>query len=253
VYLLVHMESKKNEPHGRFGDDRMAPRKSASRSSKDGLTRPPTLTPDAIPWSDAKPMLGTVLRPLQEINERCLELLTQAARGGRTGTFPLVLPLRDLLLEMTPQARQRAARNGFLLVDLEFANALWWLSVTGRPGRAAPAPGGPGGFHRAAAVQLARATLMLAWHSLRADSGSACMLGISSAVGEIIASCSLTELDRIAGRGFRYVRPRWEDRPGVWRQLLLSAQQPDVRRLRETNVRAVQLITGELIASLGGD
>jgi hypothetical protein len=79
------------------------------------------------------------------------------------------------------------------------------------------------------------------------------MLGISSEVGEIIAACSLTELDRIAGRGFRFVRPRWEDRPGVWRQLLLSAQQPDVRRLRETNVRAVQLITGELIASLWGD
>jgi hypothetical protein len=89
-------------------------------------------------------MLGTVLQPLQEINERCLELLAQAARGGRTGTFALVIPLRDLLLQMTPEARKRAAANGFLLVDLEFANALWWLSVT-RLGRTAPAPRGCGG------------------------------------------------------------------------------------------------------------
>ena len=252
MYLLVHMETKKNEPHERPGDDRMAPPKNASRSRKHGPTTAPPLTPEAIPWSNAKPMLGTVLQPLQEINERCLELLVQAARGGRFGTLPLVLPLRDLLLQMTPQARQRAARNGFLLVDLEFANALWWLSMT-RPGRATPAPRRCGGFHRTAGVQLARATLMLAWHSLRADSGSACMLGISSDVGEIIATYSLTKLDRIARRCFRYVRPRWEDRPGVWRQLLLSAQQPDLRRRRDTNVRAVQLITGELIASLGGD
>jgi hypothetical protein len=253
VYLLVHMESKKNQPHRRFGDNRRAPRKSASRSSKDEPTRPPPLTTPAVPWIDAKPMLGTVLQPLQEINERCLELLARAARGGRTGAFPFVLPLRDLLLQMTPKVRKRAAANGFLLVDLEFANALWWLSVTSRRGRCAPTPRGRGGFHRAAAVQLARATLMLAWHSLRADPRSACMLGISSEVGELIARCSLTELDRIAGRCFPHMRPRWEDRPGVWRQLLLSAQQPDLRRLRETNVRAVQLITGELIASLGSD
>ena len=232
----------------------MASPKNASRSLKDGSTRPPPpLTREAAPWIDAKPVLGRMLQPMQEINERCLELLAQAARGGRTGAFALVIPLRDLLVQMTPQARKRAAGNGFLLVDLEFANALWWLSVTNRPGRAAPAPRGRGGFHRAAAVQLARATLMLAWHNLRADPGSACMLGISFEVGEIIAACSLTEVDRIAGRGFRYVRPRWEDRPGVWRQLLLSAQQPDLRRLRETNVRALQLITGELIASLGSD
>ena len=175
VYLLVHTRTKENNRiGGSVTKPVLASPKNASRSLKDGSTRPPPpLTREAAPWIDAKPVLGRMLQPMQEINERCLELLAQAARGGRTGAFALVIPLRDLLVQMTPQARKRAAGNGFLLVDLEFANALWWLSVTNRPGRAAPAPRGRGGFHRAAAVQLARATLMLAWHNLRADPGSA--------------------------------------------------------------------------------
>jgi hypothetical protein len=72
---------------------------------------------------------------------------------------------------------------------------------------------------------------------------------VSPEVARIIASFSLTELDRVVERRFRYVRPRWEDRPAVWRALLLSAQSGDVRRNREVNLRMLQLITGDLLAS----
>ena len=90
---------------------------------------------------------------------------------------------------------------------------------------------------------------MLAWHSVKADVNASCLLGISPGVAATLASFSLTELDRIAERRFRYVRPRWEDRPIVWRQLLLTAGSADARQARDANLRALQLITGDLIAA----
>ena len=98
-----------------------------------------------------------------------------------------------------------------------------------------------------------RWTLMLAWHSVRADADASSLLGISPGVAGTLASFSLTELDRIAERRYRYVRPRWKDRPIVWRHLLLSASTADARQMRDTHLRALQLLTGELIsARLGG-
>jgi len=90
---------------------------------------------------------------------------------------------------------------------------------------------------------------MLAWHGVRSDPVGSCLLGVSPEVARIIASFSLTELDRAVERRFRFVRPKWEDRPAIWRALLLSAQTSDARRAREVNLRAIQLMTGDLLAS----
>jgi hypothetical protein len=143
--------------------------------------------------------------------------------------------------------RARAAYKTFLLLDLEFANAAWWQMVTSHPARPAPPPSWQGSFPRGPAVQLARATIMLAWHSLRAHRNAACLLGLTPAVAEVIAALSLTDIDRIVDRRFRYLRPRWEDRPAVWRQLLQAAQSPDIRRTRDVNLRGLQLLVGEML------
>ena len=90
---------------------------------------------------------------------------------------------------------------------------------------------------------------MLAWHGVRSDPVGSCLLGVSPEVARIIAGFSLTELDRVVERRFRYVRPRWEDRPAVWRALFLSAQSGDARRTGEVNLRAIQLMTGDLLPS----
>jgi hypothetical protein len=115
------------------------------------------------------------------------------------------------------------------------------------PIRPAPLPSWRGSFPRGAAVPLARATLMFAWHSLRADRNAACLLGMSSAVSEAIAALSLTDIDRVVDRRFRHLRPRWEDRPAVWRQLLQAAQSTDIRRTRDVNLRGLQLLVGEML------
>jgi hypothetical protein len=194
-------------------------------------------------------------RPLQEvyeINERCIELLVQAARSERLETFFLVNPLREVLREMTPETRARAARRAFLLVDLEFSDADWWRRAKTYPTRSEHLSPDRPSFPRPAALQLARSTLTLAWHSVRADRDAAgVMLGMHSAVSSLIASLSLTEIDRIVERRFRHVRPRWDDRPSVWLQLLRASQSENIRQARDFNVRGLQLIAGALMSSQG--
>jgi hypothetical protein len=190
----------------------------------------------------------SMLGPLYEVNERCIEMLVQGARVDRPGTLSLISHLRDLLRGMTPEMRARAACRAVLLIDMQFANLEWWRAATDHPTRPAPLPSWRGAFPRPAGVQLARATLMLAWHSVRSDPDAVCLLGMVPAVAEVIASLSLTEIDRVVERRFRHVRPRWEDRPAVWRGLLLSAQKEDVRRTRDFNLYSLQLLTGELLS-----
>ena len=190
-----------------------------------------------------------ILQPLQHANERCIEMLVQAARDNDKRALPLVTQLREVLTRLTPEIRARAAGKPFLLVDFQFGNDAWWQELKSNPARPSLSPSGRGTFPRTSAVHLGRATLMLAWHSVRADVNASCLLGISPGVAATLASFSLTDLDRIAERRFRYVRPRWEDRPIVWRQLLLSASTADARQVRDAHLRALQLLTGELISA----
>jgi hypothetical protein len=50
-------------------------------------------------------------------------------------------------------------------------------------------------------------------------------------------------------RTSRHVRPRWEAGPIVGRPLLLTATNADTHQMRDVNLRALQLITGGLIAA----
>lgn len=184
--------------------------------------------------------------PLHEVNGRCLAMLMQSARQNRPGGISLVLHLKDLLLRLTPEAQQRAAQSSILLTDIHFANPSWWRTAKTHPMRPAPLSSWQGGFPRTAAVQLARATLMLCWHGLRSHPQDAVLLGISAPVAEVIEGLSLTEIDHIVDRRFRHLRPRWEDRPAVWRALLLAAESEDFRKTRDFSLYSLQLVTGAL-------
>jgi hypothetical protein len=87
---------------------------------------------------------------------------------------------------------------------------------------------------------------MLAWHTLRARPEDAALLGVAPGVAQVIAGLSLSAIDRIVERNFHHLRPRWEDRPGVWRALLLAAESEDFRRMRNFDLYSLQLITGDL-------
>jgi hypothetical protein len=183
-----------------------------------------------------QPVLARQLGPLQEVNKRCIEMMVQAAREDACGIPSLLRHLRDPLRAMTPASRARAAQRAILLVDMQFANFEWWRTAKDHPERPEPLPVWRGSFTRTQGTHLARATLILAWHSIRSNSYGSCLLGITPAVSEIIADLSITEIDRVIERRFRHIRPRWEDRPAVWRRLLIDAQTEDVRLTRAFNL-----------------
>lgn len=208
---------------------------------------PPTGASTGKSGSEAKALSDSPLAPIYEINERCIKLLTDAARNETRPAPGLIVALRPLLLKLTPDTRVRAAQRALLLLDMGFRDALWWKDAQRDPQRASRTPLAQDAFPARAAMNLARSTLVLSWHGIRADrTRASLMLGISRPVTDIIASLTLTDLDRIAERRFRRLRPRWEDRPALWRRLLLSVETADFRREREFNLRALQLVTGEL-------
>jgi hypothetical protein len=213
-------------------------------------TRPLPMTP---PVGASAPALlpRSLERPLQgsyEVNERCIEMLVNAARHEQGKSFALVSELRELLKSADPSIRQRAARRAFLLVDMEFGNADFWHVACSHPAQQLKTPLWRGSFPRGSAIRLAHATLMLAWNSLRTDPATARVLfGMAQSVSQLIAGLKFDEIDRIAHKRFRHVRPRWEDRPAVWRRLLLAAQSDDEKLMGAVNLHALQLLTGELL------
>jgi hypothetical protein len=189
--------------------------------------------------------LEHALRPLFEVNQCCIELLVKAAWSDRAD-LPLVHQLRASLRSMSVDAQICAARKAFLLVDMEFTNSAWWCLLRSHPARAI-APPQPEYFPRNSAIQLARAALVLLRHSTLSNPGEACLLGVHPKVGEIIGSLSMAEIERVAERRGRYVRPRWEDRPAVWYELIQAAHSPDIRRTREVSLHGLQLLAGDLL------
>lgn len=189
-----------------------------------------------------------MLAPLHEVNERCVETLVQSARGQQRDALPLVLQLRQELREVTPQVRARVAARSFLLVDMQFTNEEWWLRARERPGRPQPLPAWRGALPRSAGARLARLTLMLAWSTIRLDPNAGCLLGMTREVVQVVGQLSTVDLFQIAESHFRHARPRWEDRPTVWRQLLRVAHSDDLRRLRDINLYGLQLLTGESLS-----
>ena len=207
---------------------------------------PDRASPDPRP-PQPKADADSSLAPVYEINERCIDLLVEAARDDKHPAPGLVVALRTPLLQLTPEMRMRVARRALLLVDLGFRDIAWWKDAQRDPQRSTRTPVTLDTFPARAAMTLARSTLILAWHSIRADRTAAgLMLGISRPVADVILSLPLTDLDRIAEKRFRRLRPRWEDCPALWRQLLLSVEATDFRKEREFNLRALQLVAGQL-------
>jgi hypothetical protein len=188
------------------------------------------------------------LEPLYALNARCIELLVRAARPDWPATLPLVEAIRAELRSMTPAARSQAAKYPVLLVDMQFFDLNCWQYTRERPTRLPRIPAWGGAFPPSTGVQLARSTLGLAWHMVRSNRQAAALLGMTPEVASIIANLPVTEISPIAEMRARYIRPRWEDRPGVWRRLIDAAQSGEMRKIRAFALYSVQLMTGELLS-----
>lgn len=187
---------------------------------------------------------------VQELNERCLDLLVHQARTDSNPPFQLASSLRELLHRTTPETRRRAAERTILLLDLEFQSAEWWEAVRRYPDKQFRTPSRRGSFPRRSGLPLARATLFLAREGCRANLDTARVLfGMARPVADLIAGLQLTDVDRIVERRFRHLHPRWHDQPDIWRALLTASDSPATTALRGTDLQGLQLIAGELILS----
>lgn len=182
------------------------------------------------------------LAPICEINEQCLQMLLIASRHSQLSPDSFLYHLFALVRSLDDAAITTASRFPFLLVDFAFRDVQWWQKVVSRSARADTDHVWPVPFPRGMAMKLARATLMLAWHTARTNTeATRVLLGISPAMSEIISTLRLRDIDRISDRHFRRLRPRWEDRPAVWRQLLACSRENDVNSAHEFVLHALQL------------
>lgn len=182
------------------------------------------------------------LAPICEINEQCLQMLVYASRHSPLSSDSFLYHLFSLVNSLDDAAIATVSRFPFLLVDFAFQDVQWWRRVASRPLRADTDRVWLVPFPRATATKLARATLMLAWHTARTNpEATRVLLGISPAISATISTLRLRDIDRISDRHFRRLRPRWEDRPAVWRQLLACARESDVNSAHEFVLHALQL------------
>jgi hypothetical protein len=186
-------------------------------------------------------------RLIAELNERCLDvLMLLAKRGPPTPRNTLALHLRPLLRSVRPDVRRRAAQIALPLIDMEFRNSEWWQALKSDSGHCSKHS--PPDVPKRAMVQLTRATLIFCWHSVHTDLESARVLfGMSPTVADIIGALRLADIEQIAERQFRHLRPRWQDRPWLWRKLLNAAHSNDHRVVRDFHVHALQVLVGESI------
>lgn len=209
------------------------------------LPAPPLPTPAEAPG--AAVWDRSLLDHVVAINQRLLESLAGAAQRSNAGAqaSPLVAALADEWRQLTPAALGRLAGSPFLLLDGGFADASLWPAAGSRSVQERHGRYGPGSR---LAPDLVRSTLLTAWHFARANPLAArVMLGMSAACASLLAGWRLPDIEQVVDQQPPWVRPRWENQPAIWCDLLQAASEGVERRLRAVQMRGVQLMAGALV------
>ncbi|GFE87287.1 hypothetical protein GCM10011488_22410 [Steroidobacter agaridevorans] len=192
------------------------------------------------------------LARVHALNERCLELLTQSARGDQQSPA-FVHQSRGLWRGLNAAARKRAAQMPFILMDVHFREAQWWRGAQSSRSSQRSLLTPEMVFKGKLAAELMRETLMLAWNTVSMDRRVACLLfGMAPAVSRIIADYGPQDVERIAARYRAHLLPRWHDFPAYWNNLLMAARDNDEAALEESRLHGVLMIGGALLPLLEG-
>lgn len=186
-----------------------------------------------------------------QLNERCLELLSQvAASSDADCTLALVQLHRDLWRNLDATARHRVARLPFVMVDIHFTDLAWWRQARQSISSGACDPKHTPFLPREIAEPLMHETLMFVWHAVQSDARLACLtVGMSREVSTAIADMAAQEVRDIASKHSGEVSPRWRDAPELWRELLVAAHSGDRDALADVHLHAKLLLSGELLAA----
>ncbi len=200
-------------------------------------------------WERRSWLSATTLESMTEVNEEVLTLLrAQCSAAGPQQ--PLIQDVSELLRNLDAVSMRRAAGTAVLLVDARFARGSQWSdAIVGAVNdRDSPAPAAF--FTVDAAVRMMRLVMTHAWHVARSEpAGARLLLGLSETNVAVIGGCTLTRLLGLAEVRTQWLRPRWEHRPQVWRDLLRTAAAGDAGALERLRVRGLQLLAAEARAS----
>jgi hypothetical protein len=186
---------------------------------------------------------------LQSANEGCIAMLIEMARSDREPPFALVRSLAPRLLELDAVAREKAGDRPYLLLDFRFQDGPWWQAHLEGRGETSEGPWASC-FPRMAAVELARRSLTLAWHTAGTRLAEfSVSLGISREVTSVLCRMKLEELERLAELRIDVMRPRWVNRLSLWRRLLDAAKSGDVQALNFVDRLSAQLLATDLLKS----
>jgi hypothetical protein len=193
------------------------------------------LAPKGSSWDPA------VLDSLADINERVIEVLAGQAGPLHPYASPLTVLLASEWRELDALGRSQLAASPYLLLDCQFASAELWNRPNHGGVRDA---GGLGlGFAGALGARTLRHAMLLAWHWSRANPMTAQIaLGLSESCVCLIAGTRLRDMEALAEQCPSWIRPRWEDRPEIWRQLLTAAAPLRPALLRQMHLRGLQLL-----------
>jgi hypothetical protein len=191
-------------------------------------------------WLD-KATLESVL----EVNEQVLALLR--AQTSAAATQPgLLRDVGTLLLALDARSLRRAAASTVLLVDAGLADARLWSDAIVGAVNERPALTVMPFFTVDGAVAVMRLVMTQAWHLARSEPAAArLLLGMSVANLGVIGACPLSRLMRLAETRSDWLRPRWENRPKVWFDLLRTAGEGGSGALERMRVRSLQLLAAD--------
>jgi hypothetical protein len=196
------------------------------------------------PW-EPQPWLGaTTLESVLEVNEQALALLRAQCQAG--GGAPLLQAVKDLLLNLDAQALRRAAASPVMLVDAGFGEGGSWSCALVGAINDRPQVEAPPFFTVDGSVALMRLVVTQAWHLSRSQPAAArLLLGMSAANLAVIGGCTLSRLTRLAEARSHWLRPRWEQRTGIWCDLLRMAADAEDGALERLRLRGFQLLAAD--------
>lgn len=208
----------------------------------------PTTSATAPRWKRSQS-----LELVHRLNEQCLELLSSVTVAEADADCPWLFANRELWARLGHEARMRAARLPFVILDLHFADEAWWRRVIDTPKSAVREPDITNGLPSKLSERLVQETLMCAWQMARSDSMAAQMsFAMLPHVAETIAALMPGEVRDIAFQWQGEIRVRWANNCYFWRDLLEAAESEDRAKLAELHLHAKLLALGPLICKRSG-
>jgi hypothetical protein len=199
-------------------------------------------------WEQPWPCSET-LKTLAELNEQCLELLTEQAMLRASTAPPMFGELPDLWTQLDISSRRRAASCPYLLIDAGFADPYRWRWVGGhRIGDREPAAHASF-FTAPGTTKVAHQVFTNAWYIVRTQPiGAPLYLGMPAHCANLLRACSMRQVTELANQHAGWLRPRWAGRVKVWRELLATAISGEGQALEMARMHGVQLLAMELKA-----